>query len=250
MSEIDKQYARLFRLQDDPVRQEYMEWLNFLVNIDVISEALKVCATTEFPEDSISPLYVTFALNLQNYFINAQGLLENNKFISGSEQPRRFKALTTIAKSVRNKVAHKGVWIATPVRGVVSGKGLYSFYSYPIEDLKESLEEMKNRELSRDLKRENNRGVLEKKRYKIEEKYSLAFELLENQYQDDLFYILEFMKLHYKDFVGYILIEYRKKLKKKGFERYSALRKEAGYRAIEDRIESIKSVYDDLCEGL
>lgn len=246
MNEIDEQYSRLFSLQDDAVKPEYMEWLNFLVNIDIITDALKVCTTIEFPENPTSPLYVKFALSLQNYFINAQGVLEDNKFSSGGEQPKRFKALVTIAKSVRNKVAHKGLWIATPVRGAVFGKGLYSFYSYPTEELKESLDKMKAHEL----KRECNKGILDIKKGKIEEKYDLAFELLENQYQGDLFHILEFMTQHYKDFVGYILSEYRKNLQNKDFEKYSVLRKEAGYRTIEERVESIASVYHDLCERL
>lgn len=243
MNEID---SRLIRLQDDPVRQEYMEWLNLLVNIDAISEALQACTSIEFPDDSTSPLYVRFALNLQNYFVNAQGLLENNKFSSGGEQPILFKALTTIAKSVRNKVAHEGLWIATPVSRAINGKGSYSFYSYPKEELKKSLDSMKCNELRRNYKER----ISDIKMNKIEDKYDLAFELLENQFQDDLFHVLEFMKRHYKDFVGYILNEYRRKVKRKDFEKYSALRKEAGYRTIDDRVESITSVYCDLCEGL
>jgi hypothetical protein len=245
MEDVDV-YSKLLVLEDHDIKEEYMEWLNLLANVDVITDALNTCISIEFPENPISPLYVKFALNLQNYFINSEGMRSKIHKKSPAVNPsKKLQALSYIARAVRNKVAHEGVWIATPMKGSIYAKGNFSFYAYPKKELIESLNKQKAGD-------SYNKGekISSRRQENLDEKYRLSIELLDNDYKSDHFYISKFMATHYRELVGCILTIYKEKITDNKFQEYGVLRKNAGFRSIEDRLDDITITYQNLCKRL
>lgn len=255
----------LLDLVEHPQHDSYQTAFNLLANLDVMINSFNKCL--ELNTNSNQELtFIEIATQIQTYFITANGLNEKIDTTAGFKKNEKIssesKGIQTIARIIRHKVAHEGIWIPTAARGFKKDVGSYRYFALSNEELKASL--IKQSLLDREKLIKNQVKQLKKSLLQFSSSEELdshlnqeseeintwtnyAFELLKNRFENDYFDVIEFMRLHISRFIPEVIKIYSDMIIKKPFVEISKLRKEAKLKTIEERLEELNSVYNSIC---
>jgi|GEM_PF-2980480 len=243
------------RLKSHAHREAYQEAINLLMNLDVISESLERCLRIDLPRDTTeSSIYLGFAISLQTYFVNAQGL--NNSLTYQANPYTRLKGMISIARIIRNKVAHQGIWLPSNSRRNPLEKGSFAYFGLPLSELKalllkQSLTDKKRllaKQLSQMSEASNVLGsdTFVSHANDLDSWTQDALALLDSDYSSPYFDVVPFMKHHYIDYVPWTLSVFRDLYQADGMSEVAQLRTQVGLCTIEERIELVQSKYDKI----
>jgi len=261
----NKNTVLLLDLVEHPQYDSYQTAFNLLANLDVMSNSFNKCL--ELNTNSNQELtFIEIATQIQTYFITANGLHEKIyttlNFNKNEKVSSEFKGIQTIARIIRHKVAHEGIWIPTAARGFKKDVGSYRYFALSNEELKTSL--IKQSLLDREKLIKNQIKQLNKNLLQFSSSEELvshlnqesedintwtdyAFELLKNRFENDYFDVIEFMRLHIRKFIPEVINIYRAVIAQKHFIEISKLRKETKFKTIQERLEELDIVYNSIC---
>ena len=243
------------QLKSHAHREAYQEAINLLMNLDVISESLEQCLRIDLPRDTTeSSIYLGFAICLQTYFVNAQGL--NNSLTFKEEPSSHLKGLISIARIIRNKVAHQGIWLPSNSRRNPLEKSSFAYFGLPLSELKALLLKQsltdKKRLIAAQLGQMDETSMTQGAQAMLNNANDLdswtqdALTLLSTDYPSAYFDVVPFMKHHYIDYVPWTLSVFSHLCQNKGMAEVAQLRTKLGLCTIEERIELVQSKYDKI----
>lgn len=245
-------------------RYDYHDIMNLLVNLEILNRCITACENAPFPDDPSCPSYLDFAEKIQTYFLNSQALYEMLSKTKGYKSESRgvsneFKAMVILAKVIRNKVAHEGVWIPYATRGFVKDKGKFEFFALPKAKLNKLIIEVSIRDKQKavnDFKLSSYNDVSENQQTIDLDNQLIALikrsndwteEALKyiNAHYSDKFDVYNFMISHYRVFAPWVIGHFERRAKEKEVRLVSELRKKMDIKTLEEKIEDCKSLYQE-----
>ncbi len=243
------------RLKSHANRDEYQEAINLLMNLDVISESLEQCLRIDLPRDTTeSSIYLGFAISLQTYFVNAQGL--NNSLTWQDAPSSRLKGMISIARIIRNKVAHQGIWLPSNSRRNPLEKGSFAYFGLPLSELKSLLLKQsltdKKRLLAKQLSQMSEASNVLGSDTFVSHANDLdswtqdALALLDSDYSSPYFDVVPFMKHHYIEYVPWVLAVYTELLEDEAWAQVADLRNQVDLCTLEERLAALDTKYNKI----